>query len=47
MSDFKLYGAILNALVDKETVKFLKNDDNRSAARKISDAVEQFLKESK
>lgn len=46
MSDFKLYKTILNSLVDEKTVQFLKNDDNRSAARKISDDVEQFLKES-
>lgn len=45
MSEFKLYGVILNSLIDEETVQFLKNDD-RSAARKISDDVEQFLKES-
>lgn len=46
MSEFKLYGVILNSLIDEETIQFLKNDDNRSAARKISDDVEQFLKES-
>ena len=46
MNKFKVYEAVLDSLTDEETVKFLRNDDNRSAARKISDAVEKFLNES-